>query len=646
MLIADNSIATRRSFACVLAGIFLAAGLASISASTVAGQVPVRADLDPKGCADGTFVTSPQDNPDLVRDCQALVSIRNFWLSHPDNLNPDGQILIGKWGSGNSGFSSPWSDKDISGWDGVRVADGRIVSLDLRCHNFLPDDCDRFEVHILRGRIPAEIGDLTGLKSLYLISNFYGPLPSEIGNLVSLEELSVGGSPPGLSVGGPVPRGPIPAEIGNLVNLRYLHMQGDMFGGSIPAEIGNLTKLGSLSIEHTNIDGPIPAEIGNLTGLVDLKLRTNHISGSIPPEIGNLAKLDLLWLDDNELVGTIPAEIGQLAKLTALMLAKNKLTGHIPTAIGQLSKLETLDLGHNELTGNISIALANLQKLRRLTLNNNDLSGSIPKELGQMSNLGILHLENNRLSGKLPLELSNLDLAVLYYCGNNLEGPVPEGLRDIRGYSINPNRAAAPAAVVDRDTGSFFCPETWRVSSAAKTTKSVSELLDALGPVAWSWDAQHQIWGRLAPIGEVLSEGTAVVYRSLAMDKQELRPLGLSTTDRKITLTLHNGWNLLSAPVDLQRIHQDQRDWLIHSSLIDCDDRHAGVVAVFRYNNLSGYSAEMPCYPNREARFIEAGYLPFDHIRSGDFIYIYFRSLLPVNIRWDLDSQTYKPTTN
>lgn len=633
-----------RSGACLVVSIVLAAGLSMVSSGAVDGLNS--GGLDVAGCSDGTFVTGPQQSPALVADCEALVSIRNFWLSHPDNLDATGQILIGQWGIGNSGLPSPWSDKDIRGWGGVHVVDGRVAGLDFDCRHFVVNECDEYRIHLLRGPIPAEIGDLTGLKSLNLGGDFYGPVPSEIGNLVSLEDLSISGSPPGLSVGGPVPNGPIPAEIGNLTNLSSLHMQGDMFGGSIPAEIGNLTKLGRLSIEHTNIDGPIPAGIGNLTGLVDLQLRRNRLSGSIPPEIGKLTGLDLLWLDNNELTGHIPTEIGQLSKLTTLMLKNNKMTGPIPAEIGQLSKLETLDLGHNELTGNIPIELSDLKKLRLLILNNNDLSGSIPKELGQMPDLGILHVENNRLRGRLPPELGNLDLSVFYFCGNDLDGPVPEGLRDIRGYSINPNRATAPAAVVDHDTGIFSCPATWRVSSVAKTAKTVSELLDTLETIAWSWNAQHQIWSHLAPSDEVLSEGTAVVYRSLAVNEHELESLGLSITDRKITLALHNGWNLLSAPVDLQRMHQDQRDWLIHSSLIDCDDRHAGVVAVFRYNNISGYSAEMPCYPNREARFIEAGHSPFDHIRAGDFIYIYFRSLLPVNIRWDLDSQTYKPTAN
>ena len=628
--------------ACVVVSIVLAAGLSVVSAGAADGQNS--GGLDVAGCSDGTFVTGPQQSPALVADCQALVSIRNFWLSHPDNLNPDGQIQISQWGRENSSLPSSWSDKDIRGWGGVNVVDGRVVGLDFDCRHFVVNECGEYRIHLLRGPIPAEIGDLTGLKILNLLGEFYGPVPSEIGNLVSLEDLTIIGSPPGLEVGGPVPSGPIPAEIGNLTNLSSLHMQGGLFGGSIPAEIGNLTKLGRLSIEHTNIDGPIPAAIGNLTGLGDLHLRSNRLSGSIPPEIGKLTRLDLLWLDNNELTGLIPAEIGQLSKLRTLMLGNNKLTGHIPAEIGQLSKLETLDLGHNELTGSIPIELSNLKKLIDLTLNNNDLSGSIPKELGQMPDLGILHVENNRLRGRLPPELGNLDLSAFYFCGNDLEGPVPEGLRNIRGYSINPNPATAPAAVVDRDTGIFVCPETWRVSSVAKTAKAVSELLATLGPVAWSWDAQHQIWSRLAPSGEVLSEGTAVVYRSLSLTEQELEPLGLSTTDRKINLTLQNGWNVLSAPVDLQRIHQDQRDWLIHNSLIDCDDRQTGVVAVLRYSNLSGYSAEMPCYPNREARLIDAGYLPFDYIRTGDFIYIYFRSLLPINIKWDLDSQTYRST--
>ena len=607
-----------RAGACVMVSIVLAAGLCVVSTGAADGQNS--GGLDVAGCSDGTFVTSPQQSSALVADCEALVSIRNFWLSHPDNLNPDGQIQISQWGRENSSLPSPWSDKDIRGWGGVNVVDGRVVGLDFDCRHFVVNECGEYRIHLLRGPIPAEIGDLTGLKILNLLGEFYGPVPSEIGNLVSLEDLTIIGSPPSLEVGGPVPSGPIPAEI------------------------GNLTKLGRLSIEHTNIDGPIPAAIGNLIWLGDLHLRSNRLSGSIPPEIGKLTRLDLLWLDNNELTWHIPAEIGQLSKLRTLMLGNNKLTGHIPAEIGQLSKLETLDLGHNELTGSIPIELSNLKKLIRLTLNNNDLSGSIPKELGQMPDLGILHVENNRLRGRLPPELGNLDLSAFYFCGNDLEGPVPEGLRNIPGYSINPNPATAPAAVVDRETGIFVCPETWRVSSVAKTAKAVSEILDTLGDAAWSWDAQYQIWSRLAPSGEVLSEGTAVVYRSLSLTEQELEPLGLSTTDRKINLTLQNGWNVLSAPVDLQRMHQDQRDWLIHNSLIDCDDRQTGVVAVLRYSNLSGYSAEMPCYPNREARLIDAGYLPFDYIRTGDFIYVYFRSLLPINITWDLDSQTYRPT--
>ena len=62
--------------------------------------------------------------------------------------------------------------------------------------------------------LPAEIGQLTSLKELFLIGNQLTSLPAEIGQLTSLTELNLGGNP----------LTSLPAEIGQLTSLRELHL--------------------------------------------------------------------------------------------------------------------------------------------------------------------------------------------------------------------------------------------------------------------------------------------------------------------------------------------------------------------------------------------------------------------------------------
>ena len=59
-------------------------------------------------------------------------------------------------------------------WSGVKMVDGRVVKLELRC---------------LTGAVPAEIWQLTSLELLHLSGNQLTRVPAEIGQLTSLEAL-------------------------------------------------------------------------------------------------------------------------------------------------------------------------------------------------------------------------------------------------------------------------------------------------------------------------------------------------------------------------------------------------------------------------------------------------------------------------
>ena len=148
--------------------------------------------------------------------------------------------------------------------------------------------------------------------------------------------------------------GSIPAELGNLSNLQSLYLSDNrLLTGSLPVELGNLSNLQSLDLSNNQLTGSIPAELGNLSNLQSLDLRYTQLTGSIPAELGNLSNLQSLILESNQLTGSIPAELGNLTDLRVLSLNGNQLTGSIPSEFGNLTKLENVCLSHNQLSGNI-----------------------------------------------------------------------------------------------------------------------------------------------------------------------------------------------------------------------------------------------------------------------------------------------------
>jgi Leucine-rich repeat (LRR) protein len=91
--------------------------------------------------------------------------------------------------------------------------------------------------------------------------------------------------------------GSIPQEIGNLTGLTTLWLSNNQLTGSIPPEIGNLTNLTYLNLSYNQLTGSIPPEIGNLTNLTDLRLHDNQLKGEIPESICELT--NLIWYLSN-----------------------------------------------------------------------------------------------------------------------------------------------------------------------------------------------------------------------------------------------------------------------------------------------------------------------------------------------------------
>lgn len=199
--------------------------------------------------------------------------------------------------------------------------------------------------------------------------------------------------------------GTLPAQIGNLTGLKYLSLQGVGITGPLPTSLGNLINLRRLYLCDNQITGSLPSSLGNLSKLKVLDIRDNQLTGSIPDSLGCLKKLEQLRLYNNRLSGGIPTALGNCSCLESLGLADNQLTGSIPWALGDCTCLCTLNLANNQLTGNIPQHLENAD-LGRLLLAGNQLSGCIPANIIEKLRLPERDSDGSLLRGRDTLSLS------------------------------------------------------------------------------------------------------------------------------------------------------------------------------------------------------------------------------------------------
>jgi Leucine-rich repeat (LRR) protein len=384
-------------------------------------------------------------------------------------------------------------------------------------------------------KLPAEIGNLTGLQSLDLSwNNMDEKIPPEIGNLTSLQSLSLFGNcfrgsiPSGiwsltslqsLDLGWNYLEGEIPPVIGSLTNLELLNLSANWLTGEIPPEIGDLTNLHTLGLSLNQLSGEIPPEIAKLTGLPALDLSGNQLSGEIPAEIGSLTGLQSLNLFWNQLSGEIPPEIARLTSLQVLDLSWNQLCGTIPPEIGSLTSLQVLDLSENRLRGPIPSEIGGLASLTRLYLYSNLLDGEIPTEIWSLTGLKTLYLSGNRLSGAIPPEVESLtSLQYLFIASNQLRGAAPSEIEsltgllsssvDLRWNALYSDDPALTAFLSSRQVGGDW-QSTQTVAPQGVTVTSVGDhtVWLAWTPVTYEDSGGYQVSSEEVPGGSMVAGG-------------------------------------------------------------------------------------------------------------------------------------------
>lgn len=183
--------------------------------------------------------------------------------------------------------------------------------------------------------LPPEIGQLKGLRALYLFGNQLRTLPPEIGLLKRLTALFLFQNQ----------LRTLPHEIGQLTTLKVLNLSNNQLG-SLPSGIIQLRSLTSLLLSSSQIT-MLPPEIGQLTKLKLLCLFNNHLQ-TLPPEIGKLTALEELRLSNNQL-SALPPEILRLRSMERLFLHGNPGLG-IPDSIlgARMDEVYTADEGNSK----------------------------------------------------------------------------------------------------------------------------------------------------------------------------------------------------------------------------------------------------------------------------------------------------------
>ena len=205
------------------------------------------------GCSNGVVIPAPKSRPDLVRDCEILLKVKDD-LAETAELNWSENVPI-------------WS------WQGITVGERpeRVIKL-------------VYGFQMLGGIVPPELGRLDALVNLDLTDNgLTGTVPPELGKLSNLEHLDIGVN--GLT-------GSIPHELGQLAKLERFDVGQNQLTGSIPPQLGKLLNLRSFIVGANFLTGEVPKSLARLTYLTEFFIDRNMLTGCVPDAL----RVGVAWI--------------------------------------------------------------------------------------------------------------------------------------------------------------------------------------------------------------------------------------------------------------------------------------------------------------------------------------------------------------
>ena len=199
----------------------------------------------------------------------------------------------------------------------------------------------------------------------------------------------------------------LPENLGNLKGLKYLYLSGTSIK-ELPSLIEGLTVLTFFTLKDCKNHVSLPSTICSLKLLECLDLSGCSNCDNLPENLGNLKSLMELFLSGTA-IKELPTSIDGLADHTFLTVKDCKNLVCLPSTICSLNLLECLDLSGCSNCNKLLGKLGNLQGLKKLFLGGTTIK-ELPSSIENLKALTFLSLKDCKNFVCLPRTICNLKL--------------------------------------------------------------------------------------------------------------------------------------------------------------------------------------------------------------------------------------------
>jgi Leucine-rich repeat (LRR) protein len=362
--------------------------------------------------------------------------------------------------------------------------------------------------------LPANIGQLSKLRTLEALDIQFSALPASVGELSSLERLELVNTFEEYS-SKPWTNEDL-APLKQLTQLKYLKL-GEVLVGqtffpdwlgschfpvledlilgdgleSLPSSISNFSNLTALVVDHSDIL-EVPESIGCLEYLRKLVLGQKAWAISLPTSFSRLTTLEELDVETDMQSFAVVEHFHKLTNLRFVRAAEEVITPY-PAFLWTFTSLQFL-----QLHGSVPLpdALGDLKNLEYLRLSGHEMEG-LPETVGNLTSITTFELINCSRLLKLPDSignLKNLREIKIYSCNGLMT--FPESLGQLQSLETLENnhveslerlppsigKLRALKELIVNDAGELFLPESFADLVLDKPAKDCS-----LEHVAFGW---------------------------------------------------------------------------------------------------------------------------------------------------------------